>query len=314
MPAEHARLIASFLDAQSAERNAALNTLRSYQRDLERFAQSMARKGQPLLSVAQPDLAAYLVDLEAEGLAASSRARHLSALKQFYRFLFEEELRADNPTIGLTGPKKPRSLPKILEPQDVEAILKASGEVGRTPFETTRNICLMQMLYATGLRASELVSLPRQAVQLKSEVILVRGKGGRERMVPLSPAARLSIAAYLPERDQRFESPEAAREKSAKYLFPSRGKEGHMSRVRLYLLIKEIAVKAGLDPARVTPHVIRHAFATHLLGGGADLRVIQILLGHADIATTEIYTHVLRDELRDLLETHHPLAKEERSL
>lgn len=302
------RRIAAFLEARAAEAGAARNTLLAYGRDLADAAGWMAGRGGALETADRADLETYLATLQSEGAARATRARRLSALKQFYRFLTDEGVRADNPALRLKGPGKPARLPGTLTEAEAEALIEAARSHGPDPAARARNACLFELLYATGLRVSELVALPHAAVRGAPEMVLVRGKGGRERLVPLSDPARAATAAWLAHRD-RLEA--AAGSARSKYLFPARGAEGHLSRVRFHGLVKEVAVRAGLDPALVSPHVLRHAFATHLLAGGADLRVIQTLLGHADLSSTEIYTHVLDERLRALVMAHHPLAQDD---
>ncbi|WP_298432983.1 site-specific tyrosine recombinase XerD [uncultured Jannaschia sp.] len=298
-----------FLEAQAAERGAALNSLMAYRRDLEDFAAHRAARGGALADATRGDIEAYLVACEAEGLAASTRARRLSAIRGLYRFAHEEGLRRDDPAIRITGPSKPKTLPKTLSEADVDALLAAAGTLGRTADERLRDTALMQLLYATGMRVTELVGLPVAAARGDPRMLLVRGKGGRERLVPLSPPARDALAAWLAHRDAADDTARVeAGTAPSPHLFPSRGKAGHLTRVWFHGRIKTLAAHAGFDPARVSPHVLRHAFATHLLSGGADLRAIQTMLGHADISTTEIYTHVLETRLRELVLTHHPLA------
>ena len=301
--------VSTFLDAQAAELDAALNTRLAYARDLKDFTGWAATRGLGLMDAAQGDIEAYLVALDAEGLSQATRARRLSAIRQFFRFAFEEGWRSDNPAIRISGPKRRKSLPKTLSEAEVDALLDAARASGRTG-DRVRNTCLMELLYATGMRVTELVSLPVAAARGNPQMLLVRGKGSKERMVPLSPPARAALAAWLSERDA---AEELARVETgtpaSKFLFPSRGATGHLTRHRFYLLIKDLAVAAGVSPAKVTPHTLRHAFATHLLARGADLRSIQTLLGHADVGTTEIYTHVLEERLKELVLTKHPLAK-----
>ncbi len=303
------RLISRFLDAAAAEAGAARNTLLAYGRDLSDFADWCARKGLDLGSIDRAGVEAYLIDCEAEGLARSTRARRLSAIRQMFRFAYDEGLRADNPALRITGPGKSKRLPGTLSHAEVERLLEAAGRTGRSPADRLRNTCLMELLYATGLRVSELVSLPVAAVRGDPRLILVRGKGGKERMVPLSDPARAALRDWLTCWEVQADALRARRLPAPRHLFPSRGKEGHLSRVRFFTLIKEICVTAGLDPSRVSPHVLRHAFATHLLAGGADLRAIQALMGHADVSSTEIYTHVLEERLKRLVLDHHPLAE-----
>ncbi|SIN90555.1 site-specific tyrosine recombinase XerD [Vannielia litorea] len=302
--------ISAFLSAQAAELDAARNTQLAYGRDLTDFAEFLDRTGHSVAKADRSSIEAYLVDCEAQGLAKSTRARRLSAIKQLYRFAFEEGLRADNPALQIKGPGRSKALPKTLSPEEVERLLNAAPETGRGD-DRLRNACLMQLLYATGMRVSELVSLPIQAARGDPRMLLVRGKGGKERMVPLSPPAREALADWLLALDAAQEKARLERGVApSRFLFPSSSKEGHLTRHRFYVLIKEIAVAAGVMPSRVTPHRLRHAFATHLLAGGADLRSIQVLLGHADISTTEIYTHVLEERLKALVLEHHPLARD----
>ncbi|WP_226553470.1 site-specific tyrosine recombinase XerD [Celeribacter naphthalenivorans] len=302
--------ISRFAEAQLAELGAAENTRLSYGRDLLGFSEWLARRGKDFAAAERAEIEAYLVACEAEGLAQSTRARRLSSIKQLYRFAFEEGWREDNPAIQIKGPGRAKRLPKTLSEEEVSRLLEAVQEVGRTEADRQRNICLMELLYATGMRVSELVSLPVSATRGDPRMLLILGKGGKERMVPLSDPARAALKRWLETRDAAEDL--AKREKGEKpsaYLFPSRGKTGHFTRIRFYQLIKDIAVRAGVSPSKVTPHTLRHAFATHLLAHGADLRAIQTLLGHADLSTTEIYTHVLDERLRELVLTHHPLAE-----
>ncbi|SDZ32252.1 integrase/recombinase XerD [Jannaschia faecimaris] len=300
-----------FLEAQAAERGAALNSLQAYRRDLDAFDAHLSHRGLAIATASRTQIEAFLVACEAEGLAASTRARRLSAIRGLYRFAHEEGLREDDPAIRITGPQKPKSLPKTLSEGDVDALLGAAEDMGKTEAEKLRDTCLMQLLYATGMRVSELVALPVAAARGDPRMLLVRGKGGKERMVPLSPAARDAMAMWLRHRDAEDSAARTAKGTPASpHLFPSRGKAGHLTRVWFHSRIKTLAAFAGLDPDTVSPHVLRHAFATHLLAGGADLRAIQTMLGHADISTTEIYTHVLETRLRELVLTHHPLARD----
>ncbi len=301
-----ARWVQTFLEAQAAELDAATNTQLAYARDLQAFAEWLTDKSLHYGTVTQDNIESYLIDCEAEGLAKSTRARRLSAIKQLYRFAFEEGWRDDNPAIQIKGPGRAQRLPKTLEIAEVDRLLDAARN---TPRDRLRNTCLMELLYATGMRVTELISLPVSAARGDPRMLLVRGKGGKERLVPLSPPARSALAAYLVERDDAEEVVRRAGKPTSKFLFPSRGAAGHMTRQRFFGLIKEFAVAGGVSPAKVTPHTLRHAFATHLLAGGADLRSIQTMLGHADVATTEIYTHVLDARLKELVLDHHPLAK-----
>lgn len=300
------RRIAAFLEARAAEAGAARNTLLAYGRDLADAAGWMAGRGGALVAADRPALEAYLADLQAEGAARATRARRLSALRQFFRFLTDEGDRPDNPALRLGGPGRAARLPGTLSQDEAARLIEAARGHGPDAAARARNACLFELLYATGLRVSELVTLPHAAVRGAPEMVLVRGKGGRERLVPLSDPARAAVAVWLAHRDRAEAAAGPAR---SKFLFPARGAAGHLSRVRFHAIVKEVALRAGLDPAAVSPHVLRHAFATHLLAGGADLRVIQTLLGHADLGSTEIYTHVLDERLRALVMAHHPLAR-----
>jgi len=300
------RWISTFLQAQAAEHNAARNTQLAYGRDLLAFAEFIAPLSLALVSRA--DVEAYLLRCAAEGLSQSTRARRLSAIRQLYRFAFEEGWRSDNPALQITGPGATRHLPKNLSQEDVLRLLQAAHTTGRTPRDRQRNGLLMELLYATGLRVSELVTLPTAALRGAPRMILVKGKGNKDRMAPLSDPARIAITAWLKLRDAEEDQARLAGKPANRYLLPGNGADGHLTRQQFFGLIKTMALTAGLDPTQVSPHVLRHAFATHLLAGGADLRVIQMLLGHADLSSTEIYTHVLEDHLKDLVLNHHPLA------
>jgi integrase/recombinase XerD len=300
--------IETFLEAIYAEQDASENTLKAYAADLKEFWEYLTEHQTNFQTANRADIEGYLIALEARGMAQSTRARRLSAVRQLYRFAFEEGWRSDDPATQIKGPRKKRHLPKTLTEHEVDRLLDAALSTGRSAPDRMRNSCLMQILYATGMRVSELVSLPVGAVRGNPEMLLVRGKGDKERLVPLSPPAKMAIATWVQLRDSA-ETLEVVKGKPpSRFLFPSSGKLGHMTRIRFYTLIKEIALSAGINPDTVTPHTLRHAFATHLLAGGADLRVIQMLLGHADVATTEIYTHVLDENLKSLVFEHHPLA------
>ncbi len=303
--------ISAFLEAQAAEGGGARNTLLAYGRDLRDFAAWLAHRALNLESAGQDDIVAYLVSCDALGLSKATRARRLSAIRQLYRFAYEDGWRTDNPAIRLSGPGRDRRLPGTLTTAEVDALLAAAADHGRGGAERLRNACLLEVLYATGMRVSELVALPVAAARGDPRMLLVRGKGGKERMVPLSAPARAALAAWLAHRDAEEEAARIARRaQPSRHLFPSAGAAGHLTRQAFHALLKDIAVRAGIPPARVSPHKLRHAFATHLLAGGADLRTIQTLLGHADVSTTEIYTHVLDERLRALVLDHHPLARD----
>lgn len=303
------RWIQAFLEAQAAELDAATNTQLAYARDLNGFSDWLSNRSRGFEDCDREFIEAYLVSCDAEGLSRATRARRLSAIRQLFRFAFEEGWRGDNPAIQIKGPGRDKRLPKTLSEDEVERLLVAARITGRSPADRQRNTCLMEILYATGMRVSELVGLPVSAARGDPRMLLVRGKGGKERMVPLSPPARQAMAEWLVARDDVENRDRADGSTASSFLFPSRSREGHMTRHWFYALMKDLAVTASVSPANVTPHTMRHAFATHLLAHGADLRSIQTLLGHADISTTEIYTHVLEERLRDLVLEHHPLAQ-----
>jgi integrase/recombinase XerD len=307
--AEASRWISTFLDARVADLGAARNTQLAYGRDLLDYADWLERRGGSLANAGRDAVEDYLVHCDAQGLSKATRARRLSSIRQLYRFAFEEGWRSDNPALRLTGPGRAQSLPKTLSESEVTRLMDAARTRARNPGDRLRDTALFELLYATGLRVSELVGLPIAAVRGDPRMILVRGKGDKERMVPLSTPARTALAAWLAYRDAEDEAGRKAGRPTSRQLFPGEGRDGHLTRQHFHSLVKDVAVLAGISPTRVTPHVLRHAFATHLLAHGADLRVIQTLLGHADLATTEIYTHVLDDHLKDLVLTKHPLAR-----
>ena len=298
--------IDAFLEMMAAERGAAANTLTAYRRDLLDASAFVARRSRALDQATSEDLRAYLGALHAAGMTARTAARRLSALRQFYRFALTEGRRVDDPCSTLDGARQGRSLPKVLSEAELDALLAAARR--RRGAEGLRLTALLELLYASGLRVSELVALAAAAgdpARLRATgALLVRGKGGKERIVPLNDAAIDAIAAYRDVRD-RFLS----KGRPSPWLFPSRGAEGYLTRRRVGQLLRDLALEAGLDPARLSPHVVRHAFATHLLDNGADLRSVQQMLGHADIGTTQIYTHVQQDRLRAAVEEHHPLSR-----
>jgi integrase/recombinase XerD len=286
------RHIEAFLEMLAAERGAARNTFAAYDNDLRDAAAFATRHGTTLATQDTRTLRAYLARLADAGLSARTAARRLSALRQFHKFLVREGVRADDPTETLDSPRLPQSLPKYLSESEVDALL-AAAEL-RPEAQAVRMRAALEILYATGLRVSELLALPRTALAGDAELLLIRGKGGRERVVPLSDAAREASQPLLAAR--------------GKWLFPGRDGKKALTRQGFALGLKQVALDAGLDPARVSPHVLRHSFASHMLARGADLRSLQLLLGHADIATTQIYTHVLAERLQKLVEAHHPLA------
>jgi integrase/recombinase XerD len=312
--AEAARHIEAFLEMLSAERGAAANTIEAYRRDLDAFDAFLRTRGRGIEAATPADVSAFLTTASEAGLKSASRARRLSAVRQLYKFLLAEGVIADNPTHGHSGPRRQRALPKTLNVAEVDGLIAcaarraqtAAGR-GRERVRAVRLHCLIELIYATGMRVSELVSLPRNVLAGDARVLTIKGKGGRERLVPLNASARAALDRYLALGDGH--DPEIAATVATKWLFPSRGAQGHLTRQRFAQDLKLLAAEAGLDSERVSPHVLRHAFASHLLDRGADLRSVQQLLGHADISTTEIYTHVLEERLKRLVQEHHPLAR-----
>jgi integrase/recombinase XerD len=302
------RLVELFLDMLAAERGAQKNTLTSYGRDLADFTAHLTKGGRSVGAASTDDLRAYLAALSRRGLGSATVARRLSAIRQLYRFLYGEGLRKDDPAAVLEGPKRSRPLPKTLTLAEVDRLLStAAASAADAPLRervrAARVFCLLETLYATGLRVSELVALPMSAARRDARVIVVRGKGNKERMVPLNNAAKDAMANYLALLEQ------SGHYAASKWLFPSFGESGHLTRQHFARDLKSLAVSAGLRAEQVSPHVLRHAFASHLLHNGADLRVVQTLLGHADISTTQIYTHVLEERLKSLVRDLHPLAE-----
>ncbi len=304
-------LVALFLDMLAAERGAEKNTLAAYGRDLADFISYLGGVGRSVPSAATGDLRAYLSDLAKRDLRPATVARRLSAVRQLYRFLYAEGRRKDDPAAVLEGPKRVRGLPKTLTLGEVDRLLRVAAECDPSAplsvrLRTARLACLVELLYATGLRVSELVALPASAARRDARVIVVRGKGNKERLVPLNDAAKEATAQYLAvATEARGEDGTVA---GSKWLFPSFGDSGHLTRQHFARELKALAAAAGLRAAQLSPHVLRHAFASHLLHNGADLRVVQTLLGHADISTTQIYTHVLEERLKSLVRDLHPLA------
>jgi integrase/recombinase XerD len=310
-----AKLINLFLDMLAAEQGAGPNTLDAYRRDLTDFSEFLARNGQAFAGAETQGLRDYLADLDGRGFKSSSVARRLSAMRHLFRFLLNERIRSDDPAAILSGPKRGRGLPKVLSISDVDRLLthaKARTETPEAPalqrLRAMRLYCLLEVLYATGLRVSELVALPLSAARRDARMIVVRGKGNKERLVPLNEPSRQAMADYL----AAVEALKPEKKKNAagsKWLFPSFGESGHLTRQHFARDLKELAASAGLAPRLVSPHVLRHAFASHLLHNGADLRIVQTLLGHTDISTTQIYTHVVEERLKSLVRDLHPLAE-----
>jgi integrase/recombinase XerD len=301
------RLVELFLDMLASERGGAKNTLAAYSRDLEDLSSFLAGKRRTVATATTSDLRGYLGDLAERSFKPASVARRLSAIRQLYRFLYAENHRRDDPAAILEGPKRGRPLPKVLTVSDVDRLIAAARAAAaegepRERLRGQRLYCLLELLYATGLRISELVSLPASAARRNERMLIVRGKGGKERVVPLNEAARSAMRDYVAMLAEVLEP------QPSKWLFPSFGETGHLTRQHVGRELKSLAAAAGLRAAQVSPHVLRHAFASHLLHNGADLRVVQTLLGHADISTTQIYTHVLDDRLKSLVRDLHPLS------
>jgi integrase/recombinase XerD len=309
------RFVALFLDMLAAERGAAANTLSAYRRDLDDYAAFLAAKRIDAAEVEPAAVRAYVASLEQRGLKASSAARRLSAVRQFHKFLYVEGYAAADPTATATAPKRARSLPKVLSVAEVDRLLAAARDLGEAPdappaarLRAQRMHCLLELLYASGLRVSELVALPRAAARTRERFLIVKGKGGRERLVPLTETARDAAKAYAAALEK---AGKGAGKSAGLWLFPADSEAGHLTRQAFARDLKAVAGAAGLRADKVSPHVLRHAFASHLLQNGADLRVVQELLGHADIATTQIYTHVLDERLKSMVRDLHPLGRPE---
>lgn len=311
-----AKLTGLFLDMLAAEQGAGPNTLDAYRRDLTDFSEFLTRVGHNFADAETQTLRDYLGDLDARGFKSSSVARRLSAMRHLFRFLLNERIRAEDPAAILSGPKRGRGLPKVLSISDVDRMLRRAKEMSEatdaSPSQRLRALrlyCLLEVLYATGLRVSELVSLPRSAAKRDARMIVVRGKGDKERLVPLNEASRQAMADYLAATEAAKTEKKKDSLAASKWLFPSFGESGHLTRQHFARDLKELAVASGLQARLVSPHVLRHAFASHLLHNGADLRIVQTLLGHTDISTTQIYTHVVEERLKSLVRDLHPLAE-----
>jgi integrase/recombinase XerD len=312
-----AKLIHLFLDMLAAEQGAGPNTLDAYRRDLTDFSDFLARTGTGFTNTETERLRDYLADLDARGFKSSSVARRLSAMRHLFRFLLNERIRSDDPAAVLSGPKRGRGLPKVLSISDVDRLLVHAKALAEAPeaspsqrLRALRLYCLLEVLYATGLRVSELVTLPLSASRRDARMIVVRGKGDKERLVPLNEASRQAMAEYL-TASEALQPEKKKNAANSKWLFPSFGESGHLTRQHFARELKELAASAGLAPRLVSPHVLRHAFASHLLHNGADLRIVQTLLGHTDISTTQIYTHVVEERLKSLVRDLHPLAEKQ---
>ena len=305
-------MLSDYLTAISAERGAARNTVDAYRRDLDHFGHFIASNGLKMSQLSTSNVKTYLTGLAKNDYSASSRSRRLSAVRQFLKFLVAEGVLNDNPADGIASPKKQKALPKLLSVDEVDRLIETAqqrirGAIGKERYRALRLYCLMGLLYATGMRVSELVSLPTTVLKGDRRLLTITGKGGRERQVPLNQAAQAALDQFLQatETEEQISSLKSRK----KWLFPANSQEGFLPRQHFARELKELAIESGLDPDRVSPHVLRHAFASHLLDRGADLRAVQKLLGHADISTTEIYTHVLEERLKAVVFEHHPLAR-----
>ena len=315
-PPSDTKLTGLFLDMLAAEQGAGPNTLDAYRRDLTDLSEFLGRVGHTFVDAETQTLRDYLADLDSRGFKSSSVARRLSAMRHLYRFLLNERIRGDDPAAILSGPKRGRGLPKVLSISDVDRMLRRAKELSEAEdasparrLRALRLYCLLEVLYATGLRVSELVALPRSAAKRDARMIVVRGKGNKERLVPLNDASRQAMADYLAATEALRTEKKKDSLAASKWLFPSFGESGHLTRQHFARDLKELAVAAGLRARLVSPHVLRHAFASHLLHNGADLRIVQTLLGHTDISTTQIYTHVVEERLKSLVRDLHPLAE-----
>ena len=298
------KTVEQFLEMLIAERGASSNTCTSYLNDITNFDKFLSGAETTLEDATTDDIRRYLRHRSEVGANNPTISRNLSVLRQFFKFLQSENVRLDNPALNIDGPKVSRTLPKVISEDDVEALLKAAHKLQTA--EGIRLTCLLEIAYASGLRVTELVSLPTDALNLTSETLLISGKGGKERLVPLTSSAMNAIAAYERVRIDFLKG-----NNTSKFLFPSRSKQGYLTRRRLGQLLKELAIQAGLDPTIISPHILRHAFASHLLNRGADLRSLQKMLGHSDISTTQIYTHVQKERLHAVISSYHPMAKKD---
>ena len=298
------KAVEQFLEMLIAERGASSNTCTSYLNDISNFDKFLSGAETTLEDATTDDVRRYLRYRSEVGANNPTISRNLSVLRQFFKFLQSENVRLDNPALNVDGPKVSRTLPKVISEDDVEALLKAAHKLQTA--EGIRLTCLLEIAYASGLRVTELVSLPTDALNLTSETLLISGKGGKERLVPLTSSAMNAIVAYERVRIDFLKG-----NNTSKFLFPSRSKQGYLTRRRLGQLLKELAIQAGLDPTIISPHILRHAFASHLLNRGADLRSLQKMLGHSDISTTQIYTHVQKERLHAVISSYHPMAKKD---
>jgi len=304
-------LISAFLEMMAAERGASAHTLDAYRRDLEDYAASLSAGKSDPVRAGDADVRRYMSQLGAAGLAPRTQARRLSAVRQFHKFLYSDGYRNDDPSSNIESPQQGQTLPKFLSIDEIDRLIATASD--HPGIKGKRLLVMVELMYATGMRVSELVELPYAAAARDPRMLIVRGKGSKERLVPLSDPARDALRDYLDVRDAFIPSDKstghADRPGQSSYLFPSRGKTGHLTRQMFLKMIKDLAIEAGIAPSRVSPHVLRHSFASHLLANGADLRSLQKMLGHSDISTTQIYTHVLESRLRGLVQEHHPLAR-----
>ena len=298
-------IVYNFLEALSSERNSSKNTLKAYKNDLIKFHLFLERNGGYLVGTTRRQIESFLKHEFSEGFSTTTRARRLSSLKQFFKFLFDENIKADDPASKIKSIPGNSILPTILSIKDVDNLLNAAKSLGKNSYARKMNCALLELLYSTGMRVSELVSLPVSSFSGNQEMILIVGKGNYERLVPISKSARKAVNSWLVERNK------VEKNINSKFLFPSKSKQGYLNRELFFKRVKELAIKSNLDTTKVSPHSIRHAFATHLLRNGADLRSIQTFLGHSDISTTQIYTHVIDESLKELVFAHHPLSKRE---
>ncbi|OKH88752.1 site-specific tyrosine recombinase XerD [Thalassospira sp. TSL5-1] len=300
------RLVSEFLEMMAAERGASRHTLDAYRRDLEDYQASLKAAKTNMTDAGPNDVRRYLDELANAGLAARTQARRLSAVRQFHKFIYGDGIRTDDPAAHIDSPRLGTVLPKFLSTSEIDRLIETANQ--QDGIKGTRLLAMVELLYATGMRVSELVELPFSAVARDPQMLVVRGKGNKERLVPLSLPAKQALAEYVTIREAFIPLDAGGQPGQSPYLFPSRGKTGHLTRQMFLNMIKDLALKAGIAPSRVSPHVLRHSFASHLLANGADLRSLQQMLGHSDISTTQIYTHVIESRLRGLVQEHHPLA------
>ncbi len=303
----NSNLVAAFLEMMAAERGASIHTLDAYRRDIEDYVASLQAQKSDLISAQDTHVRKYMASLGHVGLAPRTQARRLSAVRQFHKFLYADGYRNDDPSVHIDSPRQGNTLPKFLTIDEIDRLIVTAAN--HDGIKGKRLLAMVELMYATGMRVSELVELPFSAAARDPQMLIVRGKGSKERLVPLSDPARDALRNYLEIRDSFIPITKVKQPGQSPYLFPSRGKSGHLTRQMFLNMVKDLAAEAGIAPSRVSPHVLRHSFASHLLANGADLRSLQQMLGHSDISTTQIYTHVLESRLRGLVQEHHPLAQ-----